>query len=705
MTLATDRRPGTTTTRSGRRPGLGGWVVGAAATLTVVLAAASAGTGPAQASTASTTLASTSRSSTAPLTNLAHLDWLGARVAPPSQSGHTTYHLAGEPQIGTLWTYAEPTGTGGFRHVGGGSYDPATNTYGQGAYNADDMSRAAVVYLRHWRATGASSSRARAYELLRGLTYLQTSSGANAGNVVLWMQPDGTLNPSPQPKELPDPSDSDASYWLARSIWALGEGYAAFRTTDPAFGSFLRQRLDLAVSALDRECLARYGQYLSIDGQRAPAWLIASGADASAEAVLGLSAYVEAGGSPAARTALTRLSEGVADLSGGDAQTWPFGAVRPWALSRSIWHAWASQMPAALARASTVLGDPHLSDVAATDSFTFDPWLLTSGGPDNGRLPTRGDSSQIAYGADSRLESLIATAQGSRQQAAHRLAGIVGAWFFGANPAGVPMYDPATGVTYDGISGNGTVNHNSGAESTIHGLLAMLALDAHPDVAALARTATISQRIGTTSIEAETAGLSGGAHAVVPPSLWTGEALFSGSGYAGVPQGGRVSFTLPAGPASLVLPVFDLQPGSSAVTTFTSEDRALGQVRSGDIGAQGDSPAPGALLPVTLPVTVSAGTTQLSASTTATGGDEARLDALMVEPLVSRLVLTGDGHSTAILSSRSHRVEHAQVTLPGTGSTQIETYDGTGRLVSSWSSRARTVPVRVPAGGFTYLRR
>ena len=55
------------------------------------------------------------------------------------------------------------------------------------------------------------------------------------GNVVLWMQPDGTLNPSPTPTEEPDPSDSGPSYWLARTIWALGEGYAAFRGADPAF--------------------------------------------------------------------------------------------------------------------------------------------------------------------------------------------------------------------------------------------------------------------------------------------------------------------------------------------------------------------------------------------------------------------------------------------------------------------------------------
>ena len=163
------------------------------------------------------------------------------------------------------------------------------------------MARAAVVYLRHWKQTGSATSRRAAYEMLRGLTYLQTTTGAQRGNVVLWMQPDGTLNPSAEPVEQPDPSDSDASYWLARTIWALGEGYAAFERTDPAFARFLARRLDLATGAIDRQVLDAYGQHLDIDGQQTPAWLIADGADASAEAVLGLAAYVQAGGEGRAR--------------------------------------------------------------------------------------------------------------------------------------------------------------------------------------------------------------------------------------------------------------------------------------------------------------------------------------------------------------------------------------------------------------------
>src|ERR1700754_3956139 len=95
----------------------------------------------------------------APLTNLAHLDFLTDTVTPPLQAGHSTYRLDREPSVGMLWVYAEHQADGSYHRVGGGAYDAATGTYGQGAYDADDVSRAAVVYLRHWRQFGDRASR------------------------------------------------------------------------------------------------------------------------------------------------------------------------------------------------------------------------------------------------------------------------------------------------------------------------------------------------------------------------------------------------------------------------------------------------------------------------------------------------------------------------------------------------------------------
>jgi hypothetical protein len=299
----------------------------------------------------------------------------------------------------------------------------------------------------------------------------------------------------------------------------------------------------------------------------------------------------------------------------------------------------------------------------------------------------------------------VATAETTGRDSARGLAGIVAAWYFGANPAGEAMYDPATGRTFDGISGSGEINRNSGAESTIHGLLSMLVLDANPDLATLARTADIQDRQGTLTLQAEDGSLAGAATAETPAAAWTGESLFGGTGYAALGDGGSTTITLPEHDRSLVLPVVDLRPGSQAVTTFREDDKVLGTAESGDIGAQGDSPAPGALLPVTLPEPLPAGATELTATTATAGGDPARLDAVMIEPLVSRLVLRGDGHGTALLRSASAKAQHAQVRVAGTGPARVTAYDGRGVLVTTRLSKAARVPVTVPAGGFVLIRR
>ncbi|QYF72325.1 hypothetical protein [Cryobacterium sp. PAMC25264] len=352
-----------------------------AATLSVALVGTGAlGLAPASAvtSTASTPgSAVPAADASAPLTNLSHLNFLLDEVPLPVLAGHTTYQAAENPVVEAPWTYADKNDDGSYTPIGGGTLDPATGYYSQGAFNADDTARAAVVYLRHWQQTGDTSSRDHAFQTLRSLTYLQTTDGPNAGNVVLWQQVDGTLNPSAEPVELPDPSDSAESYWLARTVWALGEGYAAFADEDPAFAAFLQDRMTLSLAALNAGSLGDYPAYDIADGDEVPGWLIADGADASAEAVLGLAAYVQAGPTgptaDTARTALDQLSAGIAALSTveGASGDWPFGAIMPWTHSPSLWHAWGGMAPAAVAVASEVLDDPALLTAAVQDTAQF----------------------------------------------------------------------------------------------------------------------------------------------------------------------------------------------------------------------------------------------------------------------------------------------------------------------------------------------
>lgn len=628
----------------------------------------------------------------ATLTNLSHLDFLLDRVQPAPVYGHDTYRLDSEPTLVMPWTYADARDNGAFARVGGGAFDPATGYYSQGAYNTDDIARAAVVYLRHWRQTGSKDSRTKAYELLRSVAYLQTDSGSNRGRSVLWMQSDGTLNPSAEPVELPDPSDSGTSYWQARSLWAFGEGYAAFRRSDPAFAAFLQERIRLSVGALQRDVLTDYRRYDVADGRRVPAWLIVDGADATAEAVLGLAAYVRvAPRDAAARRALSRFAQGIAEMSSGSRQEWPYNAILPWAQSRSLWHAWASQTGAALARAADALDRRSLARPAVAEALSFDPTLLTGDGADNGWLPTPVETVQIAYGVDSRVQSLMAVADTTGAEAAGVLAALHASWFFGANRAAEAMYSPATGVTYDGLEADGRINRNSGAESTIHGLLTMLALDAHPRLRALATSLNGAPvRDGLRTVEAEDATRTTGS-VQTPESAWTGESSWSGGAYLRLATGQQAIFDLALDRPTLVEPVTWQPEDGTARTRWAQGDRALGTLRH-RVGAQGITAVPGALLPqrLTRPVSGSAALT-----VTATRGT-ADIDAFLLRPALSTATFTGEKTVTLLFSvagRQNYRVERAA---------QVHTYDARGRLVWARTLAAGT-RVTVPAGGVVVL--
>ncbi|WP_253905871.1 hypothetical protein [Arthrobacter sp. H5] len=634
-----------------------------------------------------------------PLTNLDHLDFLLEEVPVPVIDGHSTY--GGKDPALAPWTYADRNDDGTYRRVGGGTEDPATGHWSQGAYNADDISRAAVVYIRHWQQTGDEGSRENAFQTLRSLAYLQTTEGPNAGNVVLWQQPDGELNPSAEPVELPDPSDSAESYWLARTVWALGEGYAAFQEADPTFAGFLQDRLHLSLEAMNRQSLGRYGEYEIADGVRVPAWLNAYGADSSAEAVLGLAEYVEAEPKDdVARTALTQLSEGIAEMSSGDTQAWPFGAILPWTKSQTFWHAWGGMAPAAVAEASVVLDRPDLAEAAVKDTARFTPQLLAAGGPDNAWTPTPSEKVQIAYGVDSRLQSLVATAEATGADGLHELAAVVGGWYFGANRSGEPTYNPATGTTFDGVQADGTVNLNSGAESAIHGLLSMLVLDANPDLkeAALGIDETVSTT-GLAVVEAETGTITGSGTVVTPSSAWTGEANWSAGAYVRLDDGARLRVPVPASDQERnVYPIVNRSIEESGMTQWSAK-RKLGETPNGGAGAQGITEAPGLLQPFTLDKTLKAKDRYVEARV----DGAASIDALLVQPLISTVTVDGPAGESTLYVSASEKKSEFKVDVPRGYKLVQQAFDANGQEVRVPGGKgfARSGQVHVTPGGFT----
>ncbi|MFJ3473524.1 hypothetical protein ACIPJ1_11355 [Microbacterium maritypicum] len=629
------------------------------------------------------------------LTNLAHLRFLLADVPVVASATHTTFGIETKPAVRAPWTYADTDGSGGYRPVGGGTRDALTGYWSQGAYNADDIARAAVVFVREWKATGDAQSRDEARDVLRSLAFLQTTSGPNAGRVVLWQQEDGTLTPSAVPVELPDPSDSAESYWLARSVWAFGEGYAAFRRDDPEFAAFLLARLHLCLDALGLESLSRAGQWVRSDGQRLPAWLIAGGADATAEAMLGLAAATEAGDSRS-RTALQSYGEGVAAMSTDPARGWPFGAVLPWTGSLGFWHAWGAAAPEALARAGALLRRRDWSAAALSDAGRFTPQVLASGGPHNAWAPLPAEA-QIAYGAHGRVAgALQASTVGG--EGLRVLAGLAAGWFFGANTAGIPVYDATTGVTFDGVETDGRVNRNSGAESTIHGLLTMQLLDANRDVADLATSITgLTANTGLRVIEAETARLSPGCVVERPDGgAWTGEGNLSGGAYVRIPRGEWVEFDVTESGGILHGVVWrQAADAGEAEWEVLRGRRRLWKTRTaaGSTGDRGLTEADGMLVPELL----GGDLPEAAVTVRCTSRGDVRLDALLIQPRIASAVYSTRSGSAVLYANGTRQDQRVPPLTPGTG----RAYDADG---SPRGDAAQSGKVRVRGTGFTVTR-
>ena len=86
---------------------------------------------------------------------------------------------------------------------------------------------------------------------------------------------------------------------------------------------------------------------------------------------------------------------------------------------------------------------------------------------------------QIAYAMRPMIVGALGLASESTDENHAKIAGELATWFFGNNPAGIAMYDPATGRCFDGILSANEINKNSGAESTIEALYALLNIEAN----------------------------------------------------------------------------------------------------------------------------------------------------------------------------------------------------------------------------------
>ena len=349
----------------------------------------------------------------------------------------------------------------------------------EGIACVDDASRASIFYLRQHAASGDPEQLRKGKMLIKFLLAMQAPNGYYYN--FIW--PDGRIHTDG------NTTKAEPNFWSWRALWAFGEAIYLLDKNDPLVTAIKTQRETLVRSILAEEVF-RKSETDTTMGCTFPTWLPKySGTDQASIVLIGLAWMIQQQPkeSPVRSDSIVHFmrhfAEGVRMMQVRQPGTLQDGAFLSW---ENVWHAYANIQAFGLLTTGQSLKDTAMVNSALYEIKNFYPALMAKGGLNHFMLRMDGDSSlmydaqpfsQIAYGVRPMvwacLKAYVMTGQFAYLEEARALA----SWFSGNNPAKTPMYDPATGRGYDGISSPDQINKNAGAESTIEALLTLQALE------------------------------------------------------------------------------------------------------------------------------------------------------------------------------------------------------------------------------------
>jgi hypothetical protein len=218
-----------------------------------------------------------------------------------------------------------------------------------------------------------------------------------------------------------------------------------------------------------------------VDTIEVPAWLPHKyAADQAAIAIIALLPHYKRSGDRQVLEIINTLASGLMQMQKGDADNYPYGMFLSW---KNLWHSWGNSQAYALLLAGEQLDKPEYTRSALTEIDYFYPYLLNNGFSDSILIKRESGGfseikktrfPQIAYGIRPMVYAASEAFRVTKDQRYLALSARLKSWFLGQNDAATIIYDQDSGRTYDGIISATEINMNSGAESTIEGLLVIL---------------------------------------------------------------------------------------------------------------------------------------------------------------------------------------------------------------------------------------
>jgi hypothetical protein len=356
---------------------------------------------------------------------------------------------------------------------------------GEGFSCIDDVARVALVYLDRFEKTQDPGMAERASEAVRFCLNLQDGQG----HFFNFVEHDGAINREGAT------SKPGLNWWTARAFWALSRAERVLPDADlkgqihGALEKTMEQlELERSKAEVPPELQAAYAE----TGVK-PGTLVDHSGSITSIFALGLIERLKADPSAAReRSLLESYGDAMVHLERPTDQPL-LGSLH----INSLWdpttvHLYGNRQVQALADGGKLLDRPDWVASARREADRAYPRMLTSYLIPFAFSPSPEPNPQIAYAAEAVVSNLQAVYRATGEQKFSLLAGLCGTWFNGANAAGLPVYNPASGRSFDGIDPKG-VSTNSGAESNVETQIAMSALAGTPGEALLGLAKTESR--------------------------------------------------------------------------------------------------------------------------------------------------------------------------------------------------------------------
>ncbi len=405
--------------------------------------------------------------------NLAHLDYLGENM---DIDGAVRRYI---------WLYADYP-----------KYERMRDA-GEGKACVDDTARAVPVYLDYYNIYSNSSALSKVEVIDKFLQYMDSDKD---GEWVNFIWGDNSRNE--------DGATSKEAYgsYTARAIWALGYSYKIFSQVGNNYKDEIDDYIDASLSKAN-SLYSSYGSDIHTYQGKSVHYIIFDNAVVSSWALPGWIDYYKATGNATAKSIVETTCDRILEFQDGDINTYPFETF--YMTYNQKVQAYGNYIIQSLAYAyrnmDTSANRNNWLEAAKKAADNWGMFILTSEMPGSeGWNPGLKKWPKIEYSVAPLVMGFYELYKATGDTKYGKLAGLAASWFFGNNVYGVPMYHPDTGICFDGLEDNGLINRNSGGESSVEGMRAIVNVMSDPYTAQFAKFYEYKKRSYLT-IEAEDA--------------------------------------------------------------------------------------------------------------------------------------------------------------------------------------------------------